>query len=271
MKDPAFLFYYRDFKSSTEGMTNCQRGAYIQLMCLQAENGHITDKDMKKICSIICFDTMQVTLDLETYNIIKTKFRETAPASGQFINSRLASEIEKRVKYSESRRNNRKKEETKTYDTTYDNRYDQSYEKHMVNRNINGNINELEIEKGVQGKKQISQILPISDASTFGPQSPKFSDPIEAGLTTPDMNQPDWLSFTKNSGMKITDMIPAFKSYRDKCIADDVFRDRKGHQAGFSKWCDTWVRNDKNNAMNGKKTNRPEITEKLSNLSEMYS
>jgi hypothetical protein len=263
MKDPAFLFYYRDFKSSTEGMTNCQRGAYIQLMCIQAENGHITEKDMKKICSIICFDTMQVTLDIDTYNVIKSKFSETFAGSGLFINSRLASEIEKRVKYSESRRNNRKKENEKTYDTTYDNRYDQTYEKHMVNRNINENINEIEIEKGVQGEKQISE--------KFGPQTPKFSDPLEAGITIPDMNEPDWLAFTKNSGMKIPDMIPAFNSYRLKCLADGIFRDRSMHKAAFQKYCDTWVRNDKNKPTTAKIQTTTETKEKLSMLRQMYS
>lgn len=154
MKDPAFLFYYRDFKSSTEGMSNAARGAYIQLMCLQAENGFITEVDMKKICSNICFNTLQITIDENTLSVIKTKFKETAPGSGQFINGRLEEEITKRLKYSESRRSNRKNKKEETYVQTYDNTYEESYEKHMVNgnRNINENINE-NIEKGVQGEK----------------------------------------------------------------------------------------------------------------------
>lgn len=162
MKDPAFLFYYRDWKSSTEKMTNAERGAYIQLICLQAENGHVTDIDMKKICSNICFDTMSIKIDESTYNTVKSKFAETATGSGMYINARLYDEIQKRIKYSESRRNNRKNKTEQTYDNTYE----QTYELHMVNVNENANINEDEIktqeEKKAETKKGILVPRPSS-------------------------------------------------------------------------------------------------------------
>lgn len=162
MKDPAFLFYYRDWKSSTEKMTNAERGAYIQLICLQAENGHVTDIDMKKICSNICFDTMSIKIDESTYNTVKSKFAETAPGSGMYINARLYDEIQKRIKYSESRRNNRKNKTEQTYDNTHE----QTYELHMVNVNVNENINEDKIntqeEKKAETKKEILVPRPSS-------------------------------------------------------------------------------------------------------------
>jgi hypothetical protein len=233
MKDPAFLFYYRDFKSSTEGMTNSARGAYIQLMCIQAENGFITDKDMKKICSNICFDTMQVTFDADTYNSVKSKFSEIAARPGCFINERLSEEIEKRVKYSESRRSNRSKSKTTSYEKTYDSTHEKTYVQHMVNGNVNGNINEIEIEKGVQGEKQI-----------YGQNEPRFADPVEAGFDPADHSDLTNL-ICKQTGTPPQEIPHRFNQYRLKCMADAVFRDRRGHVAGFTKWLVSWKDNEK--------------------------
>jgi len=152
MRDPAFLFYYRDFKSATESMTNTARGAYIQLLCHQAEKGYITDNDMKKICSDIDFVNMKIIVDEKTYLQVKEKFMETEPESGRFINVRLSEEIEKRVKYSESRRKNRASKIENTYDITYDSTHEKHMSIHMVNANANRNINTN--KEGVQGEKK---------------------------------------------------------------------------------------------------------------------
>lgn len=50
MKDPAVLFYTQDFLTGTFLMTNEQVGEYIKLLCLQHQNGKLTEKDMLKIC-----------------------------------------------------------------------------------------------------------------------------------------------------------------------------------------------------------------------------
>jgi hypothetical protein len=134
---------------STAKLTNAQRGAYIQLMCLQATNGHVTEKDMMNTCAVICFDTMKITMDKEALSFVKSKFVETTPGSGHYRNPRLTTEIEKRTTYSESRRNNRMKKTSKTYDNTYDN----TVNTHMVN--VNANVNENENKgKGVQGENE---------------------------------------------------------------------------------------------------------------------
>jgi uncharacterized phage protein (TIGR02220 family) len=157
MKDPAFLFYYRDFRSSTENMTNTQRGAFIQLMCIQAENGFVTDKDMIKICSNICYDTMQIILDKDVYNVVKTKFKEEKNDSGEFVNTMLVSVIEKRKNYTESRRNNRLSKSTKTNKGTYVKDMKEHMLNHMVNVNENviKNRNEDENEKKEETKVEI--------------------------------------------------------------------------------------------------------------------
>ena len=100
MKDPAFLFYSNDFLSGTMLMSNEDVGAYIRLLCLQHQKGHLKEKDMLIICGNKNED-------------ILNKF--TLDEDGKFYNKRLEEEIIKRKKYSESRRNNRlkKKEEKK--------------------------------------------------------------------------------------------------------------------------------------------------------------
>lgn len=50
MKDPAVLFYTQDFLTGTFCMTNEQVGKYIRLLCLQQQNGGLTEKQMIQIC-----------------------------------------------------------------------------------------------------------------------------------------------------------------------------------------------------------------------------
>lgn len=91
-KDPAFLFYSSDFLTGTCCMTNEQKGAYITLMCLQHQKGHLPEKDMIKICGRLDEDIIE--------KFIKDN-------EGKYYNKRLEEEIIKRRNYSESRRLNR--------------------------------------------------------------------------------------------------------------------------------------------------------------------
>ena len=50
-KDPAFLFYSSDFLTGTALMSDEQVGKYIKLLCYQHQKGHLTERDMLKICS----------------------------------------------------------------------------------------------------------------------------------------------------------------------------------------------------------------------------
>ena len=46
MKDPAFLFYYQDFLVGTSFMSNEVIGAYIKILCYQADKGSISKEHM---------------------------------------------------------------------------------------------------------------------------------------------------------------------------------------------------------------------------------
>ena len=248
MKDPAFLFYYRDFKSATENMTNAQRGAYIQLMCIQAENGYICEKDMKKICSNICFDTMTVLFDEDTYNVVKIKFREIEDRPGCFINDRLATEIENRIRYSESRRKNR----TKNISKTYDNTYDEDCLQHMVNVNVNGNINEN--RKGVQGENKTDLPLKNSKISktsspTTGPTSdgqPQAIDPSELIDPVAEMIQivPMLQGSSLTEDFFISDVWPAFVA---KSEQEGEYRTRRQHFGRLRNYIYNWAKNIRSN------------------------
>jgi hypothetical protein len=69
-----------------------QRGKYITLLCLQHQQGFLTDEDLKNVLD----DT-----DLKIFS----KFEKLS--DGLFYNIKLKNESERRKSYTESRRNNR--------------------------------------------------------------------------------------------------------------------------------------------------------------------
>ena len=122
-KDPAFLFYSSDFLTGTMFMSDTQLGKYIKLLCTQHQKGHLTEKDMLKICKRYDKDIFE-------------KFEKDE--DGKYYNIRLEKEITKRKDYAKSRSQNRKNK------LTYEN-ICFSYVKHMENENENiNNINILE-------------------------------------------------------------------------------------------------------------------------------
>jgi len=95
-KDPAFLFYPSDWMGGTMTMSRAQKGAYIDLLMCQFNQGHMTIEDIKIILGKD-FDTMWEQ---------KLKFKFRCNKNGLYYNERLEEEKEKRQKYILSRRNN---------------------------------------------------------------------------------------------------------------------------------------------------------------------
>lgn len=116
-KDPAFLFYSSDFLTGTMFMSDAQLGKYIKILCTQHQKGHLSEKDMLKICK---------RYDKDIFD----KF--VKDEDGKYYNIRLEKEITKRREYSKSRASNRKNK------ITFEN-ICFSYVKHMENENININ------------------------------------------------------------------------------------------------------------------------------------
>lgn len=140
MKDPAFLFYSSDFLSGTMLMTDEDVGKYIKLLCLQHQQGHLTEEDM---------------LNMGASVKVFSKFKKDE--EGKYFNERLEYEADRRKAYSESRRNNRKKKDTNEKDMK---NICNSYEEHMENENENININNIKDnrKKGCKGKKEEEKI-----------------------------------------------------------------------------------------------------------------
>ena len=92
-KDPAVLFYTQDFLTGTMLMDDSQVGKYIRLLCLQQQNGGLTEKEMLRICGEYDEDI----------------FKKFELVDGVYMNKRMLIETNRRRKYVESRQRNFKK------------------------------------------------------------------------------------------------------------------------------------------------------------------
>lgn len=90
-KDPAFLFYPNDWIGGTMGMTFEEKGAYVELLMLQFNRGHMTEH-------MIAQTIGQIWVKIEV------KFR--MDEQGLWYNPRLDEEKQKRQEFTKSRRNN---------------------------------------------------------------------------------------------------------------------------------------------------------------------
>ena len=90
-KDPAFLFYPNDYLGGTMGMTFEEKGAYIDLLMLQFNRGHMTEHMIGHTVG-------------QLWKNIKDKFIQDP--SGLWYNVRLDEEKSKRMAFTQSRRNN---------------------------------------------------------------------------------------------------------------------------------------------------------------------
>jgi len=92
MKDPAFLFYPNDWLGGTLGMTFEEKGAYMELLMLQFNRGHMTSH-------MIGHTVGQI------WDKIKDKFQ--TDENGLYYNVRLELEQMKRKTYTDSRFKNK--------------------------------------------------------------------------------------------------------------------------------------------------------------------
>jgi uncharacterized protein YdaU (DUF1376 family) len=123
-KDPAFLFYPGDYVSGTMGMTFEEKGAYMDLLMLQFNRGHMNHH-------------MIVHTVGHLWEQVKCKFIQDD--EGLWYNVRLDIEKDKRKTFTESRRNKIKSKNKATLDTSYETHMNSHMKPHMENVNININ------------------------------------------------------------------------------------------------------------------------------------
>jgi len=96
-KDPAFLFYPGDWLGGTMGFSRQEKGAYIDLLMCQFNNGHMTTHMVNTILGENDFKELWESC-------LKCKF--LVDESGKYYNQKLDYEINRRKEYTESRRKN---------------------------------------------------------------------------------------------------------------------------------------------------------------------
>ena len=92
MKDPAFLFYPNDYIGGTMGMTFEEKGAYVELLMVQFNRGHMTKHMITQTVG-------------QLWESINNKFIQDE--NGLYYNVRLELEQNKRKSFTETRRNNK--------------------------------------------------------------------------------------------------------------------------------------------------------------------
>lgn len=92
-KDPAFLFYSKDFYEGTRTMLPEERACYIDLMIYQHQNGYIPQGDLKRVL-LYCNGIKKATLEAT----LKAKFTLTDKG---WVNKKLGEVISEREDYSQ--------------------------------------------------------------------------------------------------------------------------------------------------------------------------
>ena len=90
-KDPAFLFYPNDWIGGTMGMTFEEKGAYMELLMMQFNRGHMEGHMIGQVVG-------------QMWDKIRTKFIQDS--EGKWYNVRLEEEQIKRKNFTSSRKNN---------------------------------------------------------------------------------------------------------------------------------------------------------------------
>jgi uncharacterized protein YdaU (DUF1376 family) len=95
-KDPAFLFYVTDFNDGTQDFTNEEVGAYLRLLLFQFSQGHLPIERIQR----------KLGADFERlWAVLSPKFIKDS--IGNYYNERLQEEQIKRMRYCDSRRDNK--------------------------------------------------------------------------------------------------------------------------------------------------------------------
>ena len=152
-KDPAFLFYPNDWLGGTMYLTRHQKGCYIDLLVAQFNSGPLSLETIKTVLG----------QDQAIWTVLSSKFKQDS--KGNFFNERLATEVEKRKKYSDSRRDNISKRYKKA---THVDTYVAHMNLHMENRNRNESLDE---DRGSGGKEKGWNQKPTADDVGTLPQA----------------------------------------------------------------------------------------------------
>ena len=201
-KDPALLWYPNDYIAGTMGMSFEEKGAYMHLLMLQFNRGHMTTH-------MIGHEVGQI------WDNIKDKFEQDD--QGLWYHHRIDEEKEKRKKYTESRRNNKKGVNQHTKNKKTDTQPVGHMTSHMENVNENENIND---------KKKVSVSENTESATDNNPTLEQVKQQAELLMITPDIAEIYFNSRMstgwQRNGNEIKNWLYDLKSFADSYKANHV-------------------------------------------------
>lgn len=95
-KDPAFLFYPGDWLGGTMTFSRSHKGAYMDLLMVQFNNGHMSLQDIETVLG----SDFQIMWESK----LKAKFQQDP--NGLYYNEKLENEVNKRKNFTDSRKKN---------------------------------------------------------------------------------------------------------------------------------------------------------------------
>lgn len=229
--DPAFLFYSSDFLSGVTDLTMEERGQYITLLCLQHQKGLLTDKTIR-----LCVGSVSVD--------VLSKFKKTE--SGNFINIRLEEEIQKRLNFVQSRKDNgfkggRPKKEKPTNN-------------HMVNRSLTYGKAKNNLPENENENENKEVIINKSENGFF-----KIEECLKIAL-----KDPRWLKANNATEIELLE----FNNLLEKRgIYEKVPIEYKSH---FANWKLTGKKDINKKQSNGRNTNKQQAASDFLNESKEY-
>lgn len=134
-KDPAVLWYYGHYLYGTRYMSFQEKGAYAELLNVQADKGALDYRD-----GFLTIDCVREILEKElqnewekVWNKVKNKFTEK---DGVFFNERMRAEQEKRQGYCKSRsKNGKHKKSIPEAHADHTEKKDEAYATNQINSN----------------------------------------------------------------------------------------------------------------------------------------
>ncbi len=127
-KDPAFLFYPGDWLGGTMGMSFEEKGAYMELLMMQFNRGHMTEHMVGQAIG-------------QLWDKVQVKFIQDK--DGLYYNERLDFEKEKRKTFTESRRNNIEGKNQYSKQDEKEGHLEGHMTTHMEDGNVNVNVNDI--------------------------------------------------------------------------------------------------------------------------------
>lgn len=164
-KDPAFLMYYQDWLVGTAFMSFQAKGAYMDILCHMADKGPLRTFEIEQICK----GNFE-----KTWPEISGKFKEK---NHLWFNEKLDEVMEKRKKFSESRRNNRlgKKKTKELVNNT-----SLTSDKLVEDGNEDENKDQIKIETERKRKIMALSVIDFLNSKTNGKFRPQTKSTIES-------------------------------------------------------------------------------------------